>query len=197
MPEPGSPEHDRLQANIARMVSEEVMIAEPDPAWPALFAAESRHLRACLPAGLIGRIEHYGSTSVPGLPAKPIVDLLVEAPDLERVRDEAPPILEPQGYDYFWRPTGSSAEEGPFYAWFVKRDAQGCRTHHIHIVGPGFPQWDGLLFRDWLRAHPEDAAAYATLKRGLAQAHAADRVGYTQAKGDFIRRVVERVKAAC
>lgn len=176
------------------MVREEVAIVDYDPAWPALFAAEAAHLSACLPPGLIGRIEHFGSTSVPGLAAKPIVDLLIEALDLDRVRDVAPPILEAQGYDYFWRPTGAGPADGPFYAWFVKRDGRGVRTHHIHIVAKGFPQWDGLLFRDWLIAHPENAAEYAALKRSLAGEHAADRVGYTEAKGFFIRRIVERAR---
>jgi GrpB-like predicted nucleotidyltransferase (UPF0157 family) len=194
LPEPGTPEHARLQALIARLVAEEVTIADPDPAWPARFEEEAARLRALLPAGLIGRIEHFGSTAVPGLPAKPIVDLLAETPDLERVRDEAPAILEPLGYDCLWRPTG--ADQKPFYAWFIRRGADGRRTHHIHVVGRDFPQWEGLLFRDWLRGHPEDAAEYAVLKRRAA-AETADRAAYTAAKSDFIRRVVERAKAAC
>ncbi len=127
-----------------------------DPSWPEAFEAERDHLRACLPAELIGRIEHFGSTAVPGLSAKPIVDMLVEVTDLEAVRERVVPILEAQGYDYIWRPT--IGDDGPpWYAWFIKRDpATGERTHHIHMVEASFAEhWDRLLFRDYLIEHPD------------------------------------------
>ena len=117
---------------IARVVQEDVAIVPCDPRWPEMFRAEKEHLLACLPGELIRRIEHFGSTAVPGLAAKPIVDMLVEVTDLEATRARIAPVLEAQGYDYFWRP--AMFEGPPFYAWFIKRDGCGVRTHHIHMV---------------------------------------------------------------
>lgn len=183
------------EERIARVVREEVAIAAYDPAWPESFRREQAHLRACLPAELIGRIEHFGSTAVPGLAAKPIIDLLVEVRDLDATRARIAPILEAQGYDYIWRPTHGD-DVPPFYAWFIKRDPDsGVRTHHIHMVRADFTEhWDRIFFRDYLIAHPEVAAEYAALKRRLATANPQDRVAYTRGKGEFIVAVTERAK---
>src|SRR6266851_175795 len=130
-----------LRERIERVVREEIAICPYDPRWPESFRAEQEHLRACLPADLLGRIEHFGSTAVPGLAAKPIVDMLVEVSDLQATKERIVPVLEAQGYDYFWRPT--HGDDGPpFYAWFIKRDSAGARTHHIHMVERDFEQWD-------------------------------------------------------
>src|SRR5207249_3653232 len=150
-----------LHERIRRAVQEDVAIASYDPAWPELFRREKEHLLASLPQDLIGRIEHFGSTAVPGLAAKPIIDILVEVTDLEATKHRIVPVLESQGYDYFWRPT--HGEDGPpFYAWFIKRDpASGTRTHHIHMIEADFAEhWDRLLFRDYLIAHADVANAY-------------------------------------
>lgn len=182
---------EALKAKVARVVAEDVELAPYDPAWPEMFEAEKAHLRACLPGDLIGRIEHFGSTAVPGLAAKPIIDMLAETPSLKRAREVIPPILEVQGYDYFWRPTWGDDVE-PFYCWFIKRDSAGNRTHHIHIVEPHFEHWQRLKFRDYLATHPDTAQAYATLKRRLAADLRSDRVAYTKAKGEFIRRIMDK-----
>jgi len=167
-----------------------------DPRWPELFRREKAHLESCLPPALVRRIEHFGSTAVPGLAAKPVVDMLVEVADLEETRRQIAPILEAQGYDYLWRPTHGN-DVPPFYAWFIKRDAvTGVRTHHIHMVERHFADhWDRLYFRDYLIAHPDVAAQYAALKTGLAAAHPNDRVAYTSEKSAFIRRVTAEAKA--
>ena len=181
---------ETLQEKIARVVAERVEIVPYDPRWPDVFEAERDHLLACLPSGLIGRIEHFGSTAVPGLVAKPVVDMLVEVSSLEQARQIVPPIFEPQGYDYFWRPNFGDDGE-PFYCFLIKRDDAGQRTHHIHMVEAHFEHWDRLVFRDYLRQHPQTMREYADLKLRLAQEHPDDRVAYTEAKGEFIRRVTE------
>lgn len=182
-----------LEERIARAVREDVALAPYDPHWAESFRRERAHLEACLPRALVRRIEHFGSTAVPGLAAKPIVDMLVEVTDLAATRERIAPILESQGYDYFWRPTVGDAP--PFYAWFIKRDpATGARTHHLHMVEdtPEFAgHWERLLFRDWLVAHPEAAREYAELKTRLAGA-AHDRVAYTAGKTEFVLRVTAR-----
>lgn len=185
------------EQRIARIVREEVAIVPYDTTWPDSFRQEREHLLACLPPELIRRIEHFGSTAVPGLAAKPIVDMLVEVTTLKATRARIAPLLEAQGYDYFWRPT--SGDGGPpFYAWFIKRDgATGTRTHHIHMVERDFTEhWDRLLFRDWLIEHPDVADQYAALKHRLASASPQDRVTYTQGKTEFITCVTDLARAA-
>jgi len=188
-------EDETLEERIQRVVREEVAIAPYDQAWAEAFRSEKEHLLACLPRDLVRRVEHFGSTAVPGLAAKPIVDVLVEVTDLEAAKARIAPVLQAQGYDYFWRPT--HGDDGPpFYAWFIKRDPQsGTRTHHIHMVERSFTEhWDRLLFRDYLIEHPEVAREYEALKRRLASESPRDRVAYTRAKSEFIARVTEGAK---
>jgi len=106
---------------LQRVLREEVAISPYDSRWPELFRQKKEHLLSCLPSNLVRRIEHFGSTAVPGLAVKPIVDMLVEVTDLGDTRARIVPVLESQAYEYFWRPT--DGDEGPpFYAWFIKRD---------------------------------------------------------------------------
>lgn len=177
------------EQKVRRLTSERIAIAAYDPAWPMLFAAEEKALRARFRPDLIMRIEHFGSTAVPGLAAKPVIDMLIEVATLDRARFEIAPLLEAQGYDYLWRPTLGDGGE-PFYAWFIKRDAEGRRTHHLHMVEASFEEhWRRLLFRDYLIAHPEQAWEYEQLKRNLAAAHPNDRAAYTNAKSAFIQEL--------
>jgi len=184
---------ETLEDKVARAVKEEVAVIPYDPRWPQMFEEEREHLRLCLPPDFVGRIEHFGSTAVPGLRAKPIVDMLVEVRSLEETKRRVTPVLETQGYDYFWRPTWGD-DTPPFYAWFIKRDSHGNRTHHIHMVESDFEHWDRLLFRDYLKEFPEAARQYAALKVELAQAHHDDRLAYTDKKSAFIREITKKAK---
>ena len=187
---------ETLDEKIARVLAEEVDLVAYDPRWPDLFEQERDHLLACLPPDLVRRIEHFGSTAVPGLLAKPIVDMLVEVTCLKTTRERVPPILEPLGYDYFWRPTWGD-DTPPFYAWFIKRDDRGNRTHHIHMVEADFEHWDRLLFRDYLIEHPDAVREYGELKTRLSAAHRGDRVAYTAAKGELVQRITETARQRC
>ncbi len=193
-PPPAGTTNETLRERVDRALQDEVAVVPYDPAWPALFRAEAEHLRSCLPQHLVGRIEHFGSTAVPGLAAKPIVDILVEVFSLAETRRVIVPILEAQGYDYFWRPTWGD-DTPPFYAWFIKRDSGGQRTHHIHMVEPDFEHWERLLFRDYLIEHPDVAAEYQALKLDLQARHPHDRVAYTAGKTEFVVRVTEQARA--
>ena len=180
-----------------------VEIAEPDPRWPAAFEAARRAL-ASIPGA--ARIEHIGSTSVPGLAAKPILDLLIGVED--------PALLDTSGEEAWstastWSlaPGGPSAHvafveaitrvgyvyrgDGGFEAHlFFRRDTNGRRSHHVHVAALGGAYWiDHLLFRDYLRAHPERAAAYGALKRRLA-AELPESRPYTDAKTAFVEAVL-------
>jgi GrpB-like predicted nucleotidyltransferase (UPF0157 family) len=186
---------ETLEELLARLARDEIRLAPYDPAWPESFRAERERLRATLPEGLVGRIEHVGSTAVPGLVAKPVVDVLVEVASLEDAKARMVPVLVAQGCDYVWRPT-TGDDGGPWYCWFIRRDAAGRRTHHLHVVEPHFPHWDRLRFRDWLIAHPDVAAEYAALKGMLAERHPGDRTAYTEGKTEFVVRVTEEAKRA-
>jgi len=180
---------ETLEDKIKRVTAEHVRIVAYDPAWPTLFEQEREHLLKCMPDGMIVRIEHFGSTAVAGLAAKPIVDMVIEVRDVAETRLCVPKILEPQGYDCFWRPTLGN-DTPPWYTWCIKRDLTGNRTHHLHFGDVGFKA-DELRFRDILRTRCDIAAAYAQLKLRLAEQHEFDRETYTNAKGDFIRNVLK------
>ena len=186
---------ESLEQRIECVIHEEVEVEPSDPAWPDLFLREKQHLLDCLPDGLIQRIEHFGSTAVPGLSAKPIIDMLVGVTSLADTKTHIVPVLEAQGYEYFWRPTYGD-DRPPWYAWFIKRDANtGKRTHHIHMVESDFTEhWERLLFRDYLIKHPEVAAEYQSLKIDLAARFPRDRIRYAQEKASFIERVTGLAK---
>ncbi len=158
----------------------EVRLAEPTPRWAALYADEARRLHAAL-ARFGPAVEHCGSTSVPGLPAKPILDILVGAPHPIDVRDLAE-ALAPLGYAH-------APHAGvPGHEVFGRGMP---RTHLLHVVPWRGPAWERMLrFRDALRASPTLAAEYAALKRALAVRFPSDRAAYTDAKSGFIARVL-------
>ncbi len=184
---------ETLKEKIARVLREDIAVVPYNPRWPRLFTEETQRLRALFPRALVLRIEHFGSTAVPGLAAKPIVDMLVEVRSLVETQRRIAPVLESQGYDYFWRPSWGD-DVPPFYAWFIKRNAEGERTHHIHMVEANFEHWERLLFRDYLIEFPRTARAYGTLKQHLSTAYARDRVAYTAAKTKFIVRITKNAR---
>ena len=127
---------------------------------------------------IIKRIEHFGSTAIPNIPSKPIIDLLVEVSSLDETKKKVVPILEAaEGYEYVWRPT--IGMKPPWYAWFIKRDDTGKRTPHIHMIEKDFKMWERLLFRDYLRELPDYANKYGELKEKLSREYPNDRQKYT------------------
>ncbi|MDO5506612.1 MAG: GrpB family protein [Pseudoxanthomonas suwonensis] len=160
------------------------LVVQPwSEAWPRMFEQERERLLAALPAGFV--IEHVGSTAVPELAAKPIVDMLLGASRLEAV-DAVLPVLAGLGYDY--RPEHEDAfPDRRFLAWPMTRP----RRFHLHGVRIGGEFWQShLAFRDRLRADTGLAGEYGTLKQRLVQAFGDDRAGYTAAKSPFIQQVL-------
>jgi GrpB-like predicted nucleotidyltransferase (UPF0157 family)/predicted kinase len=154
-----------------------IVVADYDPGWPALFERLAAPVRAAV-AGLGARVEHVGSTAVPGLAAKPIVDMDVVVASPADV-PEAIERLRALGYVY----QGDKGIEGrEAFLW-----PAGAPPHHLYVViEHDRPHADHVRFREHLRQHPEVAAAYAACKRDLAARHGADRVAYTGAKAAFI-----------
>jgi GrpB-like predicted nucleotidyltransferase (UPF0157 family) len=184
---------ETFEEKLKRVLAEVVEIRPYNNEWPEMLEQEKKHLLHCLPQELIKRIEHFGSTAIPGLAAKPIIDILVEVTSLEETKKRIVPVLESQKYDYFWRPSFGD-DTPPFYAWFIKRDSKGNRTHHIHMVESDFEHWNHLLFRDYLINHPELAKEYQALKINLSKEYPDARVTYTKEKSDFIVKITEMAK---
>ncbi len=184
---------ETLGEKIWRVTKEKITIEPYDPIWPFMFKDEKEYLLPNLPNDIIKRIEHFGSTAVPGLSAKPIIDMLVEVASLEETKEKIVPFLESQGYDYFWRPSFGD-NEPPFYAWFIKRDSKGNRTHHIHMIEKNFEHWDRLYFKNYLIENPEIATEYQGLKLHLSEKCNSDRVEYTKRKTEFIQRITQFAK---
>jgi len=136
-------------------------------------------------------VEHVGSTAVPGLAAKPVIDIVV---GVRRLKDAAACAAPLAAIGYECVPEYEA--EIPDRRYF-RKGPFGGRTHHLHMVEFGGAFWRRhLAFRDWLRTHPEDAARYGALKRELAATHEADREAYTEAKNAFVREVEAHVLAA-
>lgn len=181
------------QRRIEELMHESIEIVPYDPNWPTRYAEIEARLARSLPPDLVIRIDHIGSTAVPGLHAKPVIDVQVEVKDLDRVRREVVPIMQDLGYEFIWRP--SIGEHAPFYAWFIRRDERGQRTQHVHMVVPDEASMDRILFRDALRRWPEEASRYERLKRELARRYPQDRKAYTESKTEHIRSIVARARA--
>ncbi len=173
------------------MASDHVEIAEYDPGWPRRFEAEAERLRDALAGCEVRAIEHFGSTAVPGLAAKPVIDMLLSVPGLAEAREVFPGRLAPLGY-VFW--ADNPATDRLFFVRGMPPHGE-CRTHHLHVTEPDGAMWEQLLFRDYLRAHPTEAASYAVHKRELAIQYSRDREAYTQAKAGFIETLMDRARA--
>jgi GrpB-like predicted nucleotidyltransferase (UPF0157 family) len=171
----------------------QIQIVDYDPTWPEMFERECESIRRAL-GSLIVRIEHMGSTAVPGLPAKPIIDILIGVSKLEEVRSICIRELLSLGYVHIttyesWLPN----------ELFFRKGIPGPWTHHVHIMEPSRPgnRWDEfLLFRDYLRAHPEAARAYAEMKRAAASAAVDDIEAYRNAKSRFVEAAKAEARRA-
>lgn len=174
-----------LAADPPAWATEPVAIAPPDPDWRRRGDAERGLLDALLAAWLAVPVEHVGSTSVPGLAAKPIIDLQAAIADLA-VTDAVAATLAPHG----WHLVPPHLDRRPWRRFLV-RVAGGRRWAHLHLMTLATDRWhDQLRLRDALRADPALAAAYADLKQRLATAHPTDREAYTVAKTAFVRQTL-------
>ncbi|HWO83969.1 MAG TPA: GrpB family protein [Solirubrobacterales bacterium] len=163
---------------------EPIRLVPPDPSWPARFELERGELEEAIGEWVEGGIHHIGSTAVPGLKAKPIIDILVGVRNLEVARGCFESLTD---LGYLYAPYMPDEMH-----WFCKPDP-ARRTHHLHLVPFGSPRYrDELSFRDRLRADPRLAADYVALKRRLAEWHRDDREAYTQGKTRFIQQALAK-----
>lgn len=167
-------------------MSRKIEVVPYDPAWEDKYVAEAKLISDLLQSELIA-IHHIGSTAIPGIAAKPVIDMLVEIADIEQL-DKFSPSLEALGY----QPHGEYGIPGRRY--FCK-ERDGLHEYHLHVYRTGhFEIGRHLRFRDYLIAHPEQAQAYSQLKIDLAGEFTYNSAAYTEAKTKFIRGIDEIAK---
>lgn len=172
------------QESLLAAINEIVQLAPYDAAWPGAFELERKRLLALFPGAFMA-IEHFGSTAIPGMSAKPIIDLIAGVASLAKMDELCAPLCQ-TGYSTSEAFNASLTDRKWFMRW-----ADGRRTHHLHVVVHEGPVWrERLTFRDRLRADPQAAARYERLKARLAGEHRHDREAYTDAKAEFVRSIV-------
>jgi GrpB-like predicted nucleotidyltransferase (UPF0157 family) len=162
-----------------------------DPAWPGIFEAEAKRIGGALGSAAV-RIDHVGSTAVPGLAAKPVIDIQVSVRLLHPLEPHLPPLVA-LGYTHVSHPDDATHP-------FLHRPSTWPHSHHIHLCeAGGQEERRHLAFRDFLREHPEEAAAYAGEKQRLAAEFRSSsfesRNAYAEAKSAFIEPIIERALA--
>jgi GrpB-like predicted nucleotidyltransferase (UPF0157 family) len=173
---------------------EAVHLSAYDPGWPGRAAGYADELRPVLEQWLLGPIEHVGSTSIPGLVAKPVIDLMVQVADAGAVAGQAAGALDEMNWSY----VPPELDGRPWRRFFAKVSADGLhRLAHLHVMSAGAVRWDQQLrFRDALRASPALRDEYAAVKSRLASTYADDRERYTEEKAAFVIRVMRDLDAA-
>lgn len=169
-----------------RWTAEGIRLVPHDPSWTATFLDQATQLRSLIGDWLTGGLHHVGSTAIPGIHAKPVIDILGGVESLERSRP-CIDLLAGEGWCY----APYRCEE---MHWFCY-PAPDHREYHLHLA-PTDGRWftDELAFRDYLRTNPDSARAYEDLKLQLATRFPDDREAYTDAKSDFIQQVLRRAK---
>jgi GrpB-like predicted nucleotidyltransferase (UPF0157 family) len=173
-----------ITVDILKPLTGPITLVEYDPAWPVLFAREEARIRGILGDRVV-RLEHTGSTSVPGLAAKPIVDITMTVPD---VTEEAAfaPDLQAAGYRLVIR------EQEP--DWYDHRVFKGPDTNvNLHVFSAGCIELERMVgFRDWLRTHDDDRELYETTKRDLVKRDWTYVQNYADAKGEVVEAIAAR-----
>ena len=162
-----------------------VEVVPHDPQWRDAFEAEAKHVAAAL-SGNVVAVHHIGSTAIPDIYAKPVIDLLVEVRHITEV-DVRSSAMESLGYEVM-------GEFGiPGRRYFRKDDREGIRTHQVHAFEAGSAEVERhLAFRDYMIAHPGDAQKYGELKKRLAEEHPQSIDGYMDGKDGFIKEIDQK-----
>jgi GrpB-like predicted nucleotidyltransferase (UPF0157 family) len=166
-----------------------IIITEYNKYWPRLYSEEKLHIEKAIGIENIFRINHFGSTSIPGMLAKPTIDILLEV--FEHVEnDYIVRKMEEIGYIY-----SPQVNNPPPHMMFLKGyTSEGFKgqAYHVHVRYPG--NWDELYFRDYLISNPDLAKRYGELKLELKKIYEFNRDGYTEAKSEFIKEVTQMAK---
>ena len=170
-----------------------IEVVPHSPTWQAAFAEEARVLEAVF-ALRLRAIHHIGSTAVPGLAAKPVIDILIVLDETHAIETFSP-AMERLGYRIRGECLDAPVPGTPGRFYFSK-DTDGARSHHVHVCAEGHPQIGDLLgLRDYLRAHPSRAADYGQVKQRLAIAHRHDSIDYMRGKDAKVKELVQEARA--
>lgn len=173
---------------------EAVHLSAYDSRWPDLAAGYADELQPVLDQWLLSSIEHVGSTAIPGIVAKPVIDLMAQVTDTDAVVGQAVGTLDGMN----WRHVPPELDGQPWRRFFAKVSPDGRhRLAHLHLMSAGTARWDQQIrFRDALRANPALRDEYAAVKSRLASTYADDRERYTDEKASFVIRVMRDLDAA-
>ena len=166
-----------------------IIIKEYNPEWATIYQKEKKVIERLFDSGVIERISHIGSTAIPGIKAKPTIDILIEVATIF-TKERFIQYFQNIGYDYIPRP-----ENPPPHIMLVKGYTPNGfkgQAFHIHVRYKAI--WDEIIFRDYLITHPETAKKYEALKLKLAKKHKHNREDYTNAKTEFIQAVTNEAK---
>ncbi len=167
-------------------MARKIIVVPHDPAWPEMYREEAERLKSIFGDEIVA-IHHFGSTSLTDIYAKPIIDILIEVRDIERIDAENERM-----YSLGYLPRGEWGIPGRRF--FIKGDEEN-RTHHLHFYQVGHPEIARHLdFRDYMAAHSDDAQAYSLLKIDLAHKFPENIDGYNEGKTSFIREIDRRAK---
>lgn len=169
--------------------ADRIILVEQNCGWADLFAQEAKSIRAVLDHDLNPTIEHFGSTAIPGIAAKPIIDIMIILPRTDPWERLIAP-LESLNYVYW---AENPHPERMFFVKGMPPYGHG-RTHHVHVRQPADAKRE-LLFRDYLKAHPVEAKRYEMLKRSLAATYPHNREAYTKGKDGFIQEITAKIHA--
>lgn len=177
-----------MSDEVSAWAHERAEVVPYDPHWAARAAKERERLTDLLGPWLVGAIEHVGSTSVPGLAAKPIIDLAASVEDLDAVTAQVVEDLAANGWHY----VPPDLDGRAWRRFFVKPDASGQhREAHLHLIESGHPRWIAQIeFRDALRSDDTLARRYEDLKHQLSDQYGDDREAYTHGKAEFVASVL-------
>jgi GrpB-like predicted nucleotidyltransferase (UPF0157 family) len=191
--------HDVADANESLSADElgrkyPIVIVEYDPAWPLRHEREMARLTGVLSPGLILRTEHIGSTAVPGLAAKPVIDVLAEVPSFDIAERELVPAMRDAGYVEMWTTAASPGHWLFVTGYGPEGYLDGVQLFHVHTAPADHAIWERPLLRDYLRTHPDAAARYEAIKRRLAAEHRFNRGDYTAAKTEPIEEMMREAR---
>jgi GrpB-like predicted nucleotidyltransferase (UPF0157 family) len=166
-------------------MSEKIILVPPDPEWPRKFRIEKQSILAALKGRRV-HIRHVGSTAIPGIAAKPVIDIIIGCASMKQA-DTLLPLLCAIGYETSARFNAKIGERR-----FLKKRRNRKRTHHVHVIVHRGELWRNYLkFRNTLRKDPALAKRYARMKIRMARKHVDDRIAYTEAKTPFVKRVLK------
>ena len=167
---------------------DQIEIHPYDPSWPVQFYEERERLQDCLSDVPVQEIRHFGSTAIPGMPAKPVIDILIAVQSLKKARETFPSALDHIGYN-FWQ--DNPKQDRLFFVKGLSPRGKK-RSHHVHVCEYESEMWGQLGFCEFLKNNPAHAKEYASLKEKLALRYHDNREAYTEAKAEFITGVMRK-----